>query len=302
MQQQDTEDLVQLASRYGIEVRADTLRRNSSGLDFEVALAEDGDGSQWVLRSPRREDVWPRAIQERRTLDLIRTFVSFETPHWQVCEPDLIAYRALRGVPAGRFTTQVQDYLWGDPAEVPAPFTASLAQALADLHQVPKDRAIHAGLPVIEASDLRRRMDDRMHRVREVFDIEGQLWARWQAWLEDEQMWPSTTGLIHGDLHPGHLLVSSDIMVTGILDWTEAKVEDISHDFVYPYLAFGEAALDLLITLYEDYGGTTWPLMKVHVVELAATFPLQIAEFAMATHSDEMEQMATELLGGASVG
>lgn len=288
--------VVQVAARHGIDVRGESLTRHSSGLDFEVAIAPDGNGTDWVLRFPRRSDVQPRVIQEQRALSLIHEFVSFETPRWQVCELDLIAYKSLNGTPAGTFTTQRQDYLWGT-GPVPEQFTTSLARALVELHQVPARRAAAAGLPIAEPGDLRQVIADRMHQVRAEFGVGERLWGRWHRWIDHDQGWPSTTGLTHGDLHPGHILVDSDTVVTGILDWTEAKVADISHDFVFHYLAFGDAELRALIDRYQEAGGATWPLMKEHVAELAAAFPIQIAEFAMATGSAEMTKLAGQLLG-----
>ncbi|MGC0272021.1 macrolide 2'-phosphotransferase [Pseudactinotalea sp. Z1739] len=295
--------VLQLTAGYGIEIRPESLERNSSGLDLEVFFAQDAVGDQWVLRVPRRDDVLPRAMAEQRALSFIREFVSFETPHWRVREADLIAYKSLGGTPAGRFTAEVQDYVWGNSGTgVPEPFTASLAEVLAQLHQLPGHRAARAGLPLTEAEGLRASMDERMHRVRAAFGVEETLWSRWQTWIAREEMWPRETGLIHGDLHPGHLLVDSEAVVTGVLDWTEAKVADISNDFVYHYMAFGEEELASLVARYDESGGRTWPLMTEHVIELAAAFPIQIAEFALATQTEEMESMARGLLGTSPSG
>lgn len=40
--------------------------------------------------------------------------------------------------------------------------------------------------------------------------------------------------------------------------------------------------------------------MKEHVVELAAAFPIQITEFAIATQTPEMEAAARKILGVGS--
>ncbi len=34
-----------------------------------------------------------------------------------------------------------------------------------------------------------------------------------------------------GDLFPGHTLVDEQFKINGIIDWTEAKVADVSNDF-----------------------------------------------------------------------
>ncbi|WP_152658219.1 macrolide 2'-phosphotransferase [Oceanobacillus sp. CFH 90083] len=303
MGQQKRMEIAELAKDYGIHVNVDSLKFNDDGLDFNVVFAEDIDGINWILRIPRREDVLPRTVTEQNALSLVREFVSFEIPNWEIYEKDLIAYQALNGVPAGTFTAESQNYVWGDSQkEVPEQFHKSLAKVLAELHQFPKQRVKRSGLPVEEASDLKHVMNKRMHRIKEMFGVEQSLWNRWQAWIADEEMWPNETGLIHGDLHPGHLLVNKETMVTGVIDWTEAKVADVANDFVYYYTAFGEKGLDSLIGYYHKAGGKTWPLMKEHVLELAAAyFPIELAEFAIASGTEEHEQMAKELLSAPSL-
>ena len=110
-------------------------------------------------------------------------------------------------------------------------------------------------------------------------------------------MWPTNTGLVHGDVHAGHTLINVQAEVTGLIDWTEVAVTDISKDFVGLYMTFGEQALETIIASYEAAGGTTWPLMKEHIIELQATYAVDLAEFAEASGLQEYVQMAKESLG-----
>lgn len=87
-----------------------------------------------------------------------------------------------------------------------------------------------------------------------------------------------------------------DAKVTGLIDWTEAKVTDISNDFVFNYRAFGEKGLDELIMAYKEAGGYHWPKMKAHIIELVAAYPVSIAEFAMVSGVEEYVQMAKKAL------
>lgn len=74
-------------------------------------------------------------------------------------------------------------------------------------------------------------------------------------------------------------MIDIDANVTGLIDWTEAKVTDVSHDFVFHYRGFGEAALEKLIHYYRQAGGIYWPAMKEHIMELNAAYPVTVAEF-----------------------
>ena len=109
-------------------------------------------------------------------------------------------------------------------------------------------------------------------------------------------MWPKKTGLIHGDVHAGHTMIDKEANVTGLIDWTEAKVTDISNDFVFNYKAFGEEGLEALIIAYKEAGGYYWPKMKEHIIELVAAYPVSIAEFAIVSGVEEYVQMAKKAL------
>src|SRR5699024_6950306 len=105
------------------------------------------------------------------------------------------------------------------------------------------------------------------------------------------------TGLIHGDIHAGHTMIDKDANVTGLIDWTEAKVTDISNDFIFNFKAFGEEGLDALILVYKEAGGYYWTKMKDHIIELYASYPVSIAEVALVSGIEEYEHMAKEALG-----
>lgn len=92
-------------------------------------------------------------------------------------------------------------------------------------------------------------------------------------------------------------MIDAIAQVTGFIDWTEAAVTDPACDFVAHYRTFGENALNKLISAYAKAGGCVWPKMAEHVIELAASYPIAIAEFALKSGLDEYKQMARQSLG-----
>lgn len=144
--------------------------------------------------------------------------------------------------------------------------------------------------------EARQSMKERMEAVKIEFGVGEFLWNRWKEWLSDNEMWPKQVGFIHGDVHAGHILVDKDAKVTGLIDWTEAKVTDVSNDFVIYYRTFGEEGLDAIIKAYKEAGGCFWPKMKEHIIELVAAYPVSIAEFAIISGLEEYEQMAKDTL------
>ncbi|WP_041548915.1 macrolide 2'-phosphotransferase [Chamaesiphon minutus] len=291
------QEVLELANQNGLTIQENSLEFNESGLDFQVVLATDTKGERWILRIPRREDVLLSVDKEKRTLETIAPLLSVEVPRWTICTDELIAYRALNGVPAGTIDSVAKAYVWEiDVANVPDRFHTSLAKGMASLHQISVEKVRAAGLPVKTAEEVRAQMRQRMDAVRGEFGVGRALWERWQHWLQSDEIWMKETVLTHGDLHAGHILIDAQAQVTGFIDWTEASVTDPARDFIAHYRMFGRAALDKLISAYAEAGGRTWPRMAEHVIELNAAFAIDIAEFALKSGLDEYKQMARQSL------
>lgn len=291
------QEVLELAHKSGLTIEESTIQFNESGLDFQVVLATDVDGVRWILRLPRREDVLPSVDKEKRTLELIAPLLSVDVPRWTICTDELIAYRALNGVPVGTIDPEAKAYVWEiDLANVPDQFHESLARGIVSLHQISAEKAQSAGLPVKAAEEVRIEMKNRMDAVKGEFGVGQSLWERWQSWLHNDEIWMQEPVLTHGDLHAGHILIDPQAQVTGFIDWTEASIADPARDFVAHYRTFGQDALDKLISAYAEAGGRTWSRMAEHVIELNATFAMEIAEFALKSGLDEYKQMAMHAL------
>lgn len=295
-------DVLEIIKKYQLEILEESLVFNESGLDFQVVFAKDVNGKEWVIRLPRREDVMQGTELEKKILDLVNEHISFEAPKWEIYENDLILYQKLPGIPMGTIDHDIQNYVYElDINNIPMCFYESFAKILADLHNLPHDKVVQAGLPVLTANELRIEMKQRMDKVKEAFGVSEALWSRWQAWLNQEDMWPQQVGFIHGDVHPGHILINSKSEAIGLIDWTEGRISDIANDFTAFYKLLGEAGLDILIPAYEQAGGYVWPKMKEHIIELTAAYPIAIAEFALKSQSNEYMEYAKYELGVTEV-
>lgn len=294
----DMKQVMEIAKKHNLILKKETMQFNESGLDFQVVFAQDENETDWVFRLPRREDVMPRAKVEKLALDLVNEYVkSFQAPNWIIYSEELIAYKKLDGVPTGTIDHNIGNYVWEiDINNVPESFHKSLGRVLAELHRIPNDKAAELGLVVQTPEEARMSMKQRMDDVKTKFGVGEKLWNRWQSWINNDEMWPKKTGLIHGDIHAGHTMIDKEANVTGLIDWTEAKVTDISNDFVFQYKAFGEEGLEALIIAYKEAGGYYWSKMKEHIIELVAAYPVSIAEFAMVSGVEDYVQMAKKEL------
>lgn len=292
------EQMLGLAETYGLQLKSEGAEINESGMDFQVVFADDESGRRWVLRRPRRDDVIKRAAAEGRVLKMLRGRLQAEVPEWQIDEPELIAYPMLAGVPAAVIDMEIRNYVWNMKHQPPAePFVRSLAQTLADLHGIDHHAAKEAGVQVMSPDDVRQKKADDMERIKEELGVSEMLWERWQRWISDDSYWPRHSVLIHGDLHPPHILIDRDLRVTGLLDWTEAKVADPAKDFLLYQTILGETETARLIGFYEEAGGRVWPGMKRHIAEMQAAYGIEIAMFALLTKKKEHMDMAFEALG-----
>jgi len=294
----NTLEVKQFAQQHGLTILEDTIKINESGVDFRVAHAKDQNGDNWILRIPRRPESMRHARKEKKALETIQRHANFQVPNWSIFSEDLIAYKQLDGVPAGITDVEQQGYIWNiDENSVPPEYYNSLGEVLAKLHSLPQQEFQNIGVEMVPANELRASMKQRMERVKEKYVIRPSLWERWQAWLADDSLWPSHVGVKHGDLHPGHILINENKHVTGLIDWTEVGIGDVSVDFLSHQLIFGEDELTKLIAAYENAGGKTWPRMAEHIVELLTTSGITVAEYAQASGLKEMHDAAVQMLG-----
>lgn len=285
------------AAKYGLYLLEDTMKVESMGLDFEVVFAADREGQEWVCRMPRRKDVYDKIIREKRYLDFISTHQSvFQVPVWEIANEELIAYEKLNGVPAVTTDPNTQETDWVfDSSAVPESYLNSLSRALASLHSLPLKEAREAGFKVQTAEGVRESMKRRMLAVKNQFEVNETLWNKWQTWVNNKEIWPERTGIVHGDLFPGHTVIDEMYQVTGIIDWTESEGSDTSIDFTAVYMLFGEEALDTLLEGYQNAGGYTWPRMKEHIIERLSTQAITIAEFAQSSGLKDYRKLAEDM-------
>lgn len=276
-------ELLARARRHGLELEAESEALETTGLDFVVALARDAEGTAWVVRAPRRADVVAAAEIEARALRLVLPRLPVAVPDWRVHAADVIAYPRIAGTPAISLTAEGPVWSIVDPSAPAAAFLESLARALAALQAIAPETAAKAGVRTTTMAATRAALAASMAATRELLQPSPRVWARWQRWLERDALWPEHVALVHGDLHPGHLLLADDARLLGVLDWTEARVDDPAIDLALLYGCFGREALGRLVERFAAAGGRTWPGLVEHAIERWAAFSVLGAEWALRT-------------------
>ena len=275
-------DLVAAAARHGVWITSERPDFDRSGLDFLVVHGRDDAGTPWVVRTPRRPDVVATARIEARALRLVRSHLPVAVPDWQVHADDVIAYPRLGGLPAVTFDPAT-GVTWNviEQGNLPDAFLDSVASALAALQSIAPADAERAGVPTRTIRGVRDALGRSMDATRDVLAPPEHVWRRWRRWLDDDGVWPHHVALVHGDLHPGHMLLDDDGHLTGILDWTDAQVTDPLVDLAMFLGCFGRTALEALVPRFERLGGRTWPRLVDHAAERWAAFSVLGAEWAL---------------------
>ncbi|MFD0870888.1 MULTISPECIES: macrolide 2'-phosphotransferase [Paenibacillus] len=295
-------ELLTIAKQNGLQLNADYFEINESGMDFLVAFAKDEHGQEWVLRKPRRKDVWERAGNEQKVLKVVGKHLPVDVPNWRIFTPGLIAYPLLSGHPIATVDPAGGGYVWKFPQDsLSDVFFNSLANTLAALHNIDHSEATRAGVRYKTPTETREAFAANIEEVRQSFNIPAKLYDRWKAWLSTDTYWPEYTVLHHGDLHPPHIIVDDNQQVTGLIDWTEAEIADPGKDFVILYALFGHEGLRDLLRRYEKAGGNTWPRMSEHVAEQWAAYPALVAKFALTTGKEADMEMARGMIANWNV-
>jgi macrolide phosphotransferase len=275
------QDIYRLAEAHGL-LLTEEMHFNEMGIDFKVGFATDRSGQRWLLRIPRRSDMGEQIAKEKRILRLVKKHLSVEVPDWRISSPELVAYPMLTDKPALTFDAETYEVSWYMDKESPY-YVPSLAKALVELHRIPESEAREHGLKIMSASDLRTEIDGHLQLVKSELGISRELETRYRRWLDNESLWPAFTRFIHGDLYAGHVLVTKDGVVSGIIDWTTAHVGDPAADFSGHVNVFGEESLKKLISEYEQLGGEVWDKLYEQTLERAAAAPLAYGFFAVET-------------------
>ncbi len=297
MQSAHIDDAIARAAAHGLTLNPDSVDVIEAGLDYRVVIANDVQGQGWVLRIPRRADVVESMGRERVILDLVRPRLSAAVPDWRIRADDLVAYPLLPGSPG--LTVVDGEPRWHmDPAS--PQYAAALGTLLAELHRIDVEEARESGTEIRSPEAVRQRWHDDIAAVRAEFDVADDLLHRWNDWVSDDSYWPDRTVMTHGELYPIHVLLDEAGVITGVLDWTTARVDDPGRDFVHQYSIAGEDAFTTTVNAYVRAGGSVWPRLADHCAELWAAGPVAYGVYALATGDpDHREAAAAELNPGA---
>ncbi|MEN3584834.1 macrolide 2'-phosphotransferase [Streptomyces sp. ZYX-F-203] len=297
-------DLAAHASRHlGVALDPTTARIDESGWDFLVTHLRATDGTWWILRQPRRAEAGARLAVEGAVLTAVRDRVPVPVPDWRLHTPRLVAYPRLAGEPAGVEDPHALVHDWSiDPLAHPRNYLEPLARTLFAVHTTPsEDCPAPEGRERTDVGALRARIADRLARARVELPLPEAGVRRWARWLDEDRLWPERLTLVHGDVHPGHTLVTRSPdrppTLAGLLDWANAGVGDPAVDFVDMLYAGGPDVLDPLLAAYRAAGGEVRNGMRTHILARASFLWVHVALRGLDTGRAGWVETALERMG-----
>lgn len=276
----DRTSIIRLATQHGLDLIPETLTINEIGLDFRVAIATTHSGERWVLRIPRRADVMPRATAEGRLLQRVAPLLDVAVPDWRIQSSELIAYPLLPGEP-GLSIGHDGALDWHLDVE-DSTYTHSLGEFLAQLHSIEHRQVADTGIEIRTPDEVRQAIANNITRVSSELQVAASLLDRWNSWLADDGFWPATSALTHGEVYPGHLLVT-DQKIVGVLDWTTAAIGDPAQDFAFHRVLVSDEAFAATVQQYIEHGGEVGPRFAEHCTELYSISPVNYGIYALTT-------------------
>lgn len=226
----------------------DVRRSPHPGVGMDAAVVIDAEGNRWVVRAPQDATAGAGLEAEVALLRALAEHVdsgalSFDVPRLAGAVSldeggRAIVYPQLPGRPVRL------EQLGAGPG-----LAAELGRAIAAIHELPTSLIEHAGLPVYEADEYRRRRLAELDEAARTGFVPAFLLRRWERALEDVSLWHFQPTVVHGDLSAEHVLCDQDAPV-GVLAWSEAMVADPADDLAWLLVAAPQPAVDPIIEAY----------------------------------------------------
>ncbi len=246
------EDEVRILVHERLGLDAERVTRIDSGWD---SLAFDIDDA-WIVRMPRRPEVRASLRQEVALLPTLAAALPVPVPQVEVLEDNdetlVVIHAKLHGQ-----TLSVA--LQSGPE---ASLACELGAFLAALHAFPGGAEAGLGKPTAaELGAEREAFTVRFERVLPLLDASER--PRAGALLESHRTNAQAfePAVVHGDLGPEHIL-SREGAVTGVIDWSDARMGDPAVDFGWPLHGPGETFAEPLLRAYAEHGGRVDDLFR----------------------------------------
>lgn len=224
---------------------AKKLTTGDSGA-FDSALLTTTDGKHVVIKVPTSAAAGTELaveLQALKALDSARASLPFEITRLIGETKDDKGARAL-----------VFEFMYGSPIDVAtvAPeghLAESIGKAIAAIHNLPVSVVEDAHLPTFDSATLVRARVAELDRAAATGKIPSVLLQRWEAALEDADLFRYLPTVVHGALGTETVL-EQDHEVSAVLAWSGLKISDPAEDFAWIFGANASELNDAVMLAY----------------------------------------------------
>ncbi len=214
--------------------------------DLDVAGVVSEDGRRVMVFSPSTTAAGVRLERDLKVADALSG-----TPLRAVIPPVLGFVKLAEGGRCAVTESPVGAPLMLDDLQRSSDLARSLGQVLARIHAVPRYAAEAAGVESFTAEVLHDQQSQRVRQVREGGYLPAAVAQRWEALLEDAELWDFTPQFVHGDLSEESLF-SSGHRISAVRDWSSAQVADPASDLAWLVSTLEPERFDELHAAYRE--------------------------------------------------
>lgn len=270
--------------------------------EVSSALLGTSDGRSLLVQLSESTDAALSLSQEAHALKCLtpgsRSVLSFAAP-------ELVASETI--VPAGDLAEAAQlllvSYIPGFrvlPGDIPADSgtAAALAQAVAEVHNLPSTIATDNNLVVSDAMAARNRARAIVARASDTGRVPPRLLDRWRDAIETEEIWQFETTICLGGIDSDYFLLeekTEGTAVVGLTNWRGLSIGDPAQDLRWIHQNEGVTPFAL-----SAYAATTAHRVDYHIADRARLYAefeyLRWLQHAISKNDPEMIADAVLLL------
>jgi len=218
--------------------------------EYDGAEITYADGSRLIAQAPTSAIAGASHIAELTLLEELQHRV--DTGALPFTVPEVVGSTPL---PEGG-NLVITRPLIGTPLDIstlrPGPgLTSNIGRAIAAIHELPTGLLERLEFPIYSASDYRERHIVELDAAGATGLIPPVLLQRWEAFLDDGDLWQFEPVVLHGDLAAEYLLVNQGRVAT-ISGWANARVADPADDLAWLIAAASEEASESLLKAYQS--------------------------------------------------
>ena len=251
--------------------------------DLDVAGIVSEDGRRVMILSPATTASGIRLERDLKVADALAG-----TPLRSVIPPVLGFVKLSEGGRCAVTEAPAGSPLMLDALNGSADLARSLGQALARIHTVPRYAAEAAGVESFTPEVLHAEHRARIDTAKAGGHLPAAVAQRWDALLDDAELWDFTPQFVHGDLSEESLFMSGH-RVSALRDWSSSKVADPASDLAWLISSLDPEQFDELYGAYrEELPTSTHPRLMERAQALGEFAVAEWLAHGLATQDEEI--------------